>query len=327
MENKVSGCGLEQFASPQIPVEMIESWFIEAPLHGLDDIIGNKELKQRLQREMECLYAPGHSSLNRCLNMPLTCCYVLYGLPGTGKTYLAGAVSRELQEKYGFKLIRLQGSDIHCSSIGVAEKIIETAFAVAVAQAPCVLWVDDIDDVCRDWSFAKEEHHRRMTVAFELGYSHMRSSQKPVVLLGTTNDPARVSERLMSKVLRLKISLPDIESRTHCISKAFSRFTLEEGFTPEEMAAATEQFDYRELNRLCEYTCNQLMQQLCDTCAVLDEAGNVDARATDEAAFRKLQDGGVQITRALFHQSLQEIPPSNKSQLLEKQQEYEANFL
>lgn len=326
MENKDSSCGLEQFASPEVPVEMIESWFIEAPPHGWDDIIGNGELKEWLRKDMECAYGPLTSILDRFLDISPVSCYVLYGLPGTGKTYLAGAVARELKEKYGFKLMRLQGIDIHCSLVGVAEKIIETAFAVAVAQAPCMLWVDDIDDVCRERSSAMEGYQKRLTVSFLQGYSHMRFSQKPVVLLGTTNDPACVEESLMNKATVLKIPLPDMEFRTHCFSKAFSRFTLEEGFAPEEMAAATEQFSYKELNRLCEYTCIKLKQQIYDTCTVLDETGNVDVKASDEAAVRKLQDGGVQITRALFRQCLQETPPSNKSRFLEIQQEYEAKY-
>ena len=68
---------------------------------------------------------------------------LLHGPQGTGKTYLAEAVAGEFQMRF----CRLSGSDFHHKYVGESERHIEEVFSSAIANRPCLLFIDEIDSV------------------------------------------------------------------------------------------------------------------------------------------------------------------------------------
>lgn len=88
---------------------------------------------------------------------------VLWGPPGTGKTLIARAVAGEL----GRPVLAFSGASLTSMMVGESSQLIRDAFAQARAQAPCVLFIDEIDGVTPS----------RNRGAFGMGASHDATQQ------------------------------------------------------------------------------------------------------------------------------------------------------
>ncbi|XP_043220525.1 vacuolar protein sorting-associated protein 4-like isoform X1 [Amphibalanus amphitrite] len=86
---------------------------------------------------------------------------LLYGPPGTGKSRLAAAVAGEA----GAELFPVSAADLLSSYVGETEKAMSDLFARAASRQPAgraVLFVDELDGLCRVRSGREEEHTRRL---------------------------------------------------------------------------------------------------------------------------------------------------------------------
>lgn len=316
-----------EYASKDVPVEMIEKWFKDASGKGFEGVIGRTDLKNRLMNEAAGF---GWNKVDAALDIDPVQCYFLYGPPGTGKTHLIEAFASELKKK-GFGFMQLKGSEIRSSFVGVAEKIVTAAFAVAAEKEPCLIFIDEIDLLCVNRNGKAEGHEQRLTGAFLEAYNDFKKSGKRLIFMGATNHPGNVDVAMMDRVSLIRIPLPAEEDRLIYFERmvngtdgqAAAKLTLEEGFTAAEMAAATDNHSYRDLNRLKASMRAKLKAQAIAQYPVLDPEGNVDQKATDERASKAIIDGEVVLTRALFEQSRKENPLSDKTEIRRELEEFE----
>lgn len=315
-----------EHASKEVPVEMIEKWFQEVSGEGFDHVIGRTELKKRLLNEAAGF---GWNKVDSALNINPVQCYFLYGPPGTGKTHLINAFASELAKK-GFHFMQLVGSDIHASYVGVAEKIVTAAFAVAAEKEPCLIFIDEIDNLCVSRDSKAEGHEKRLTVAFMEAYNRFKKSGKRLIFMGATNHPGMVDEAMLDRITLIKIPLPAEEDRIGYFDRMTfeneagkSKLTLEPGFTVEDMASVTDNYSYRDLDRLRDFMLAKLKGQAIQDYEITDENGNVDQAATDERASQAIINGEVMLTRALFEQTRKENPPSDKTRSRQELKEFE----
>lgn len=302
--------------SKEVPVEMIEKWFKDTPDHGFENVIGRTELKQRLMNEAAGF---GWDKVDSALKINPVQCYFLYGPPGTGKTHLIEAFACELKKK-GFNFMQLVGSDIHASYVGVAEKIVTAAFAVAAEKEPCIIFIDEIDNLCISRDSKAEGHEKRLTVAFLEAYNKFKKSGKRLIFMGATNHPGMVDEAMLDRISLIKIPLPAEEDRVGYFDRMIKdsktgeiKLAVEAGFTVAEMAAATDNHSYRDLDRIRDSMLAKLKAQAIKQYSVVDENGNVDQQATDEKASQAIVSGEIMLTRALFEQTRKENPASDKT--------------
>ncbi len=310
-----------EFASKEVPLDTIERWFKDAPDKGFDHVVGRTALKERLMNEAAGF---GWNKLDSALNINPVQCYFLYGPPGTGKTHLIKAFASELKKK-GFRFMHLVGSDIHASYVGVAEKTITAAFSVAMEQEPCLIFIDEIDNLCVSRDSRAEGHEKRLTVAFMEAYNHFKESGKRLIFMGATNHPAMVDDGMLDRITLIHVPLPALEDRLGYFDRFVhgSRLTMEEGFTIEAMAAETENYSYRDLDRLKDFMLAKLKAQAIAANQVMDLDDELDQEATDERASQAIVRGEIFITRALFDQTRQENPPSDKTAILQELKEFE----
>lgn len=316
-----------EYASKDVPAEMIEKWFKDVSGKGFEGVIGRTDLKNRLMNEAAGF---GWDNVDSALGINPVQCYFLYGPPGTGKTHLIRAFASELKKK-GFGFMQLTGSDIHNSYVGVAEKIVTAAFAVAAEKEPCLIFIDEIDNLCVSRDGKAEGHEQRLTVAFLEAYNKFKESGKRLIFMGATNHPGRVDEAMLDRISLIRIPLPAEEDRqvyfdrmvSGADGQATAKLTLEEGFTAAEMAAVTDNHSYRDLDRLKDSMLAKLKAQAIARYPVLDPEGNVDQKATDERASKAIIDGEVALTRALFEQTRKENPASDKTRSRQELREFE----
>lgn len=313
-------------ASKEVPVEMIEKWFKDVPTEGFDKVIGRTELKERLLNEAAGF---GWNKVDSALKINPVQCYFLYGPPGTGKTHLIKAFAHELEKK-DFKFMQLVGSDIHASYVGVAEKIVSAAFAVAEENEPCLIFIDEIDNLCVSRDGKSEGHEKRLTVAFLEAYNKFKVSGKRLIFMGATNHPGMVDEAMLDRITLIKIPLPAAEDRIGYFERMIKdkktgeiRLAVEDGFTTEEMAQATENYSYRDLDRTRDAMLAKLKAQAIAAYRVENENGEVDQQETDERASDAILSGEIKITRELFEKTRKENPPSDKTRSRQELQQFE----
>jgi cell division protease FtsH len=114
----------------------------DAPKVTFADVAGADEAVQELQEIKEFLEAPGKF---QAMGAKIPKGVLLYGPPGTGKTLLARAVAGEA----GVPFFSISGSDFVEMFVGVGASRVRDLFEQAKQNAPCIIFVDEIDAVGR----------------------------------------------------------------------------------------------------------------------------------------------------------------------------------
>lgn len=309
-------------ACEDVSAETIEKWYKTKPSKGFDDITGMEPLKERLIKETSQL---GWVRVDNQLKIPPVQSYFFYGPPGTGKTSIVHAFAHEMMEKNEkFRFIQLKGGDIHASLVGVAEKTVQIAFQEAVDNEPCLIFIDEIENVCVDrQKNGIQGHEARLTVAFLEAYNILLESGKRVIFMGATNHPGLVDEAMMDRIKLIKIPLPDEPARAKYFTKAFDNLVLEDDFTIDDMVDRTDNYSYRDMNRLSESIALKMKDAVTADYRIFDEDGNLDQDASDKAASDALKVGKILLTRAMFEQAQKENVPSDKSRIREELRAFE----
>ena len=305
--NKTSGgsAGKEAVVSD----ETVGTWFKESPMHSFEDVAGMSDLKQQLT---ECIHDTKLTKIREYLKMRQLHSFLFIGPPGCGKTYIIEAFAHELMEK-DYKYISVDGSDILSRYVGDAEKIIARVFEEAEKSAPCIIFIDEIDGVCKNRSIRDlPVWASNMTTAFLTAYNRINSSDKPIILLAATNYPTQVDSAMMDRVQVIRVPFPDEEARAAAFHRKFDKvISLEEGFTAEEMADRTDTYNYRDIDRLC------------DQIKVLALKDVLEKYVDEEKAVDALKSGEYVLTQAMFSEAFEDYIPSPKEAVVRELNAFE----
>ncbi|MFG1920590.1 AAA family ATPase [Cryptosporangium sp. NPDC048952] len=224
---------------------------------SLADVAGASDAKERIERAIAPIRSP---ELARAFGKRTTGGLLLYGPPGCGKAFVARAIAGELRANF-YRVGRADLLDRPAptaellASNPAAERRMHAVFATARRNAPCVLFLDDIDGIGPKRSRLQNPSTLRAVVnqlLFELD-SLARADSGVFVLASTTRpwdlDPAlRRAGRLDRMVL---IAPPDSTART-----AILRFQLRDrmvaDFDLAEVAEAAAGYSAADLRRVVE---------------------------------------------------------------------------
>ena len=274
-----------------------EAWFRPSPKHGFDDVAGMESIKAKLSVNIgDAKYI----ELKKSLNLKNLNGFFFYGPPGCGKTYIVEAFANELI-KSGYHYICLDAKDILNKYVGGAEKIVGRLMELAEESAPCIVFIDELDGVCKNRSLPNlPEYASSITTAFLTGYNRLVSSDKEIIFIGASNYPEKVDSAMLSRMELIRIPLPDKAAREGNLKYAFSKSELQCTMPIEEMAAMTENFDCRDLNSLVENCLKKVFEIL---------KGRYPDGASAAEALRK---GEVVLDRKLFQEIFDEYMPFPK---------------
>ena len=301
-------------ASEEVPAETIERWYQEKPKHGLADVVGMEDMKKTITEEI--LENIGWEKTDALLDIPALKSFLFYGPFGTGKSHFIEAVAHELMEM-GFKFIKLTGSDVHDSYVGVGEKIVQTAFKEAVDNAPAILYFDEFENMCPEREHSTEGHEKRLTVAFMEAYNIINSSDKPIVFLAATNYPDKVEHAMLSRIItNVPVPLPSEEVRLDYFRKKTEGLVLDDDFDYEYMADVTDNYSFRDLKKVVDKLKITLKSEAKKLFSVYDEVGNKLAKESDESVSSAIADGSIRVTKELFDEIIRNNPPEKKSDII-----------
>lgn len=136
---------------------------------------------------------------------------LLYGPPGTGKTQLAKAVASES----GAKFFAISSADVMSSLVGGSEKKIRDFFTeIRKSPSQVIVFIDEIDSLCRKRSESEDEHIRRVKTELLRQIDGVQTQNANYFLLAATNCPWEIDPAFLRRFQkRIYIGLPGLEER------------------------------------------------------------------------------------------------------------------
>lgn len=220
---------------------------------------------------------------------------LMQGPPGTGKTLLAKAVANESDAHF----ISIAGPEIMSKYVGGSEENLREKFEEAEANAPSIIFIDELDAIAPNRENTQGEAERR-TVAQLLTLMDGLKSRGQVVIIGATNRPDSIDPALRRPGRfdrEIEIGVPDQEERLEILEIHTRSMPLSEDVNLEEFATVTHGFVGADLESLCREAAMRVVRRIIP-----------DIKSDEEISEEVLKK--IIVEPKDFKEALKEIQPS-----------------
>ncbi|MFH1135623.1 MAG: ATP-dependent zinc metalloprotease FtsH [Pseudomonadota bacterium] len=212
------------------------------------DVAGIEEAKDELEEIIEFLRDP--KKFTR-LGGRIPKGVLLMGAPGTGKTLLARAIAGEA----GVPFFSISGSDFVEMFVGVGASRVRDLFLQSKKNAPCIIFIDEIDAVGRHRGAGLGGGHdeREQTLNQLLVEMDGFESNEGVILIAATNRPDVLDPALLRPGRfdrQVVVPVPDIRGREQILAVHVRRIPLDESVDLAVVARGTPGFSGADLENL-----------------------------------------------------------------------------
>ena len=202
-----------------------------------DQVAGLQEEKEELKEIVDFLKSP-QKYIEVGARIPKG--VILVGPPGTGKTLLAKAVSGEA----GVPFFSISGSDFVEMFVGVGASRVRDLFKEATKNAPCIIFIDEIDAIgrSRDNKYGGGNEEREQTLNQLLSEMDGFDTSKGILVLGATNRPEILDKALLRPGRfdrRIIVDKPDLKGRVEILKVHAKDVHLDESVDLDAIALAT----------------------------------------------------------------------------------------
>ncbi len=201
------------------------------------DVAGEDEAKESLVEVVDFLHNPAKYSK---IGAKLPKGALLVGPPGTGKTLLAKAVAGEAKVPF----YSLTGSDFIELYVGVGASRVRDLFKEATKNAPCIIFIDEIDAIgrSRDSKYGGGNEEREQTLNQLLSEMDGFDTSKGILVLGATNRPEILDKALLRPGRfdrRIIVDKPDLKGRVEILKVHAKDVKMDETVDLDAIALAT----------------------------------------------------------------------------------------
>ena len=201
------------------------------------DVAGEDEAKESLVEVVDFLHNPGKYAK---IGARLPKGALLVGPPGTGKTLLAKAVAGEAHVPF----FSLSGSDFIELYVGVGASRVRDLFKEAEKNAPCIVFIDEIDAIgrSRDSKYGGGNEEREQTLNQLLSEMDGFDGRKGIIILAATNRPEILDKALLRPGRfdrRIIVDKPDLKGRVEILKVHAKDVRMDETVDLNEIALAT----------------------------------------------------------------------------------------
>uniref|UniRef100_UPI00398F7CCB ATP-dependent zinc metalloprotease YME1L1-like n=1 Tax=Pristiophorus japonicus TaxID=55135 RepID=UPI00398F7CCB len=211
-----------------------------------EHVKGVEEAKQELQEVVEFLRNPQKFTV---LGGKLPKGILLIGPPGNGKTLLARAVAGEADVPFYYA----SGSEFDEMFVGVGASRIRNLFREAKANAPCVIFIDELDSVGGKRIESPMHPYSRQTINQLLAEMDGFKPNEGVIIIGATNFPEALDNALVRPGrfdMQVTVPRPDIRGRVEILKWYLGKVKVDPAIDAEIIARGTVGFSGAELENL-----------------------------------------------------------------------------
>ena len=212
------------------------------------DVAGLEEEKQELSEIVDFLRNPAKYTK---LGARIPKGVLLVGHPGTGKTYISRAVAGEA----GVPFFTISGSDFVEMFVGVGASRVRDLFNEAKKNAPCIVFIDEIDAVGRrrGAGLGGGNDEREQTLNQLLVEMDGFDGNMGIIILAATNRPDVLDPALLRPGRfdrQVVIGMPDVKAREELFRLYTKNKPLDENVSPEILAKRTPGFTPADIENL-----------------------------------------------------------------------------
>ena len=213
-----------------------------------DDVAGIDEAREELEEIVEFLKDPQRFSK---LGGQIPKGALLVGSPGTGKTLLARAIAGEA----GVPFFTISGSDFVEMFVGVGASRVRDMFEQAKKNAPCILFIDEIDAVgrSRGHGLGNSNDEREQTLNQLLVEMDGFEANEGIIIIAATNRPDVLDPALLRPGRfdrQVVVPVPDIDGREKILAVHMKKVPLAPDVNPRTIARGTPGFSGADLANL-----------------------------------------------------------------------------
>ncbi len=212
------------------------------------DVAGIDEVKEEVQETVEFLKDPRKFQK---LGGRIPKGVLVVGPPGTGKTLLAKAIAGEA----GVPFFSISGSDFVEMFVGVGASRVRNMFEQAKKQAPCIIFIDEIDAVgrSRGAGLGGGNDEREQTLNQLLVEMDGFDTTEGVILVAATNRPDVLDPALLRPGRfdrQVVVNQPDLRGRAEILKVHTKKVPIAAGVELEKIARGTPGFSGADLENL-----------------------------------------------------------------------------
>ncbi|WP_367185029.1 26S protease regulatory subunit, partial [Trebonia sp.] len=239
---------VDDAGSTSAGIEEARAYDAEGAGLTLADVAGMTEVKQRL--EAAFLAPMRNPELRKLYGKSLRGGLLLYGPPGCGKTFVARAVAGEL----GARFITVSFADLVDMFVGRSERNIHELFEVARRNAPCVLFLDEVDAIGQKRSQLRNTPMRSAVNQLLLELDDVANDNTGVFLLAATNHPWDVDSALRrpGRFDRTLLVLPPDGPAREGVFRYHLRERPVAGIDLAKLAKITDGYSGADIAHICE---------------------------------------------------------------------------
>ena len=245
MMRQAQGSTSQTFSFGKSKAKVFDS---DNPTVSFSDVAGVDEAKEELQEVVEFLKSPERFL---ALGAKIPRGVLLMGPPGVGKTLLAKAVAGEA----GVPFFSISGSEFVEMFVGVGASRVRDLFDTAKKNAPCIVFVDEIDAVGRQRGAGLGGGHdeREQTLNQILVEMDGFDTGTNIIVLASTNRPDILDPALLRPGRfdrRVTLDSPDVKGREEILNVHSKGKPISEGTDMEAIAKQTAGFSGADLMNL-----------------------------------------------------------------------------
>lgn len=204
----------------------------------MDDVIGQVNAKKKTKLIAKYLKNPDSFGPWAPKNV------LFYGIPGTGKTMLAKALSNELD----VKLFLVKATSLIGDHVGDGASRIQELFEMARHNAPALIFIDEIDAIALHRSFQSLRGDVAEVVNALLTEMDGIQENKGVVTIAATNNPSSIDYAIRSRFEEeIEFKLPNDDERKKIIELNLATFPMEYDLNVEKIVKLTKRMSGRDI--------------------------------------------------------------------------------
>ncbi len=220
----------------------------EQSKHTFADVAGCDEAKEDVKELVDFLRDPAKFQK---LGGTIPRGVLMVGPPGTGKTLLAKAIAGEARVPF----FSISGSDFVEMFVGVGASRVRDMFQQAKKQAPCIIFIDELDAVGRQRGAGLGGGHdeREQTLNQMLVEMDGFEGSEGIIVIAATNRPDVLDPALLRPGRfdrQVVVPLPDVRGREHVLQVHMKRVPVADDVRPEIIARGTPGFSGADLQNL-----------------------------------------------------------------------------